>query len=93
MRNRLLLLALLATVGCTYDRSGEAARAAETFGLRDVEVVDGDMWWADWHGCDSHDGSWYDVRGTNARGEQVSVVVCCAGWENVAPKACTVRYR
>lgn len=85
----LLMLSMFCVKGCSGD-SSEAVRALETNGFSNVSIQDSGVWGV-WHGCDKHDGAWYDASATNPIGKKVDVVVCCGG--PLSFKGCTVRTR
>lgn len=68
---------------------GEALRAAEALGMRDVHVNDRHEVLHVIAGCSGDDDVAFDVTATNAAGRHVDVVVCC-GWPF---NGCTVRSR
>jgi len=78
----------LPLIGCGTD-DHEAYKALSDNGFTNIHITDKGWTFANWHGCDSKDGNWYQVNATNPIGKPVEMLVCCGA--KTSFKGCTVR--
>lgn len=65
---------------CGVCASKEATiNAVEKQGYSNVQVLDKHIFFTGWRGCSSADAAVFEIRATNARGQDVDILAC-AGW-------------
>lgn len=82
-------LGIVVTCSCCAADNNEGVRALENNGFSHVSITDSGILVPAFHGCDKHDGAYYEANATNPAGNQVHMTVCCGG--PMSFKGCTVR--